>query len=359
MTESGTGATPVRKKIATFCSYVPNELLYAAGFRPLRVVGDGKTATRSKAFFPAYICSYVMNCLDLVLQEHADLAGMVFVNCCHAMEILYETMREYLGDVPSFLINVPKNSSVPALEYFYVELGRFRRELEKTYQFEISDDRLRTAISLYNSQRDSYRQLEQLVLQKGLAFTTFQTQLLNQLAIGDPEAYIRSVQDIIPALAIENGNAPSSPRIMITGSVCAPLDIAEVVEAYGGTVVLCHTCSNGFRSVKQRIDEQEVPLRAIAQAYLTKPACARHCDTAKKTNEFKQYLDEYQVNAVIFSTLKFCPDQSYDLITMTDVVRERNLPFLVINSEYSDLSSGQIHTRVQAFLECLGPGSFA
>jgi len=340
------------RNIATFCSYIPDEILYAGGFIPFRMRGDGQPSGKSRAFFPTYMCSYTMNCLDVLLNQRVEVSGLVFANSCHAMETLYETARELVVDMPTFMISVPRISSDLAVHYFCAELERFRAAIEETYEVEVSDERLVSAIRLYNRKRDLRNQIEQLIIQKKLTLSAAEIEDLGSKSVGAADDFIQYASAIIARTDAKLLDASRGPRIMIAGCVYAPLDIARVVEQYGGTPVICYHC-DGFRNMLPKVNESIAPIQALAEAYLRRPACARDCDLEKRSSEFIDLIGEYGIEAVIFSALKFCPDQGYGILPLIDLLRGKHIPFLVVDVEYAHSSSGQIHTRIQAFLECL------
>ncbi len=348
---AGTTEHGPERTVATFCSYIPHEILQAADLKPFRMIGDGKPARKSEAFVPACMCSYSMNCLDLVLGQTPVADALVFANSCHAMETLHETVKEFCP-TPSFLLDVPRKSSPAALEYFCVELRKFRTALGEHFGVEISDEKLRRSIASHNRARRLRAELERLIARGDVILTADEMVLLGQKSSADPEEFMNEAMTLTHGATERREQRRRLPRIMVVGSVCAPMDIARVIEEYGASVVLCHTCTN-FRTVMREIAEDIDPIAALAQGYLNKPGCPRQCDAKERTDDLARCTNEYRIDGVIFSVLKFCPDQSYDVLVMTRALQKENVPCLVLGSEYSDTSSAQAHTRIQAFLECL------
>jgi benzoyl-CoA reductase subunit C len=339
-----------KKNIATFCSYVPNEIIHAAGLNPIRIIGNGKPTGKSKSYLPTYMCSFAMNCLDTILENRSEFDAYIFVNSCHAMESMFETSREFISEKFTLSIDVPRNSTPLALDYFYKELVNFKDSLEKIFNLKITDENLKNSIRLYNYARGLRSIIEQQIIEDRIILTTDEIIQLNQKSAESPEIFIEFANKIVDK-SKDTIEAPDLfPRIMVTGSVLSPLDIIHVIDEYGGKVVLCDNCY-GFRCSQHHISEEIEPLKAIASAYLCRTSCSRQCESSKKTEEFLKKIDDYKIDGVIFSMIKFCPDQSYGAITLTDILKQKDIPFLVIDDEYSDLCSGQIHTRIQAFLE--------
>ena len=85
--------------------------------------------------------------------------------------------------------------------------------------------------------------------------------------------------------------------------------------------------------------------------------CPRHMDTAKM-NRRRQYVDEiakeYRADGIIYEQMKFCDPWAYERMVGSHVMRdEYNYPVLTIDRPYAVGNSGQIRTRVQAFVESI------
>jgi len=343
-----------RKNITTFCDYIPHEILYAGGFNPIRLIGNGKQTVGSRRYFPTYMCSFAMDCSD-VLFDNVDLyVGYVFANSCHAMEALYEIARENIRQKPVMMLNVPRTEDQDAIVFFAKELAEFIKTIEEKFNIPITKDSLSNAIRIYNEKRSLAYKIEKLITQDQLFLSADETLQLNEYSIKRPSKFVEFGNKLIN---IHNNDLKhdankQSPRIIISGSIYSPRDLVSQVESCGGRVVVCDNCSS-FRSIIGNVDETEEPLLAISKRYLEKRSCARQTNIKKRIDELFDLIRNYNVDGVIFSTIKFCPDQSYSVITMVEELNQRGIPNLVIDDAYACSSSAQIQTRVQAFLERL------
>ena len=80
-------------------------------------------------------------------------------------------------------------------------------------------------------------------------------------------------------------------------------------------------------------------------------------DTAKMTGR-REYVDklakEYKADGIIYEQMKFCDPWAYERMVGTVVMREEyGYPVLAVDRQYSIGSSGQMRTRVQAFVESI------
>jgi benzoyl-CoA reductase/2-hydroxyglutaryl-CoA dehydratase subunit BcrC/BadD/HgdB len=67
----------------------------------------------------------------------------------------------------------------------------------------------------------------------------------------------------------------------------------------------------------------------------------------------KQTIGAWGVEAVICARLKFCDHWGGQRKLLAEALRRDGVPLLDLEREYKTAGSGQISTRVQAFLEML------
>jgi benzoyl-CoA reductase/2-hydroxyglutaryl-CoA dehydratase subunit BcrC/BadD/HgdB len=71
---------------------------------------------------------------------------------------------------------------------------------------------------------------------------------------------------------------------------------------------------------------------------------------------FKRVLNlvkEFRVDGVISQIIRYCVTYAHDLPLLRDRLNEVGVPVLSLDVEYGTSGSGQIQTRVQAFMEML------
>jgi benzoyl-CoA reductase/2-hydroxyglutaryl-CoA dehydratase subunit BcrC/BadD/HgdB len=71
---------------------------------------------------------------------------------------------------------------------------------------------------------------------------------------------------------------------------------------------------------------------------------------------FNRILDltrDFRVDGVISQIIRYCVPYAHDLPLLTERLKANGIPTLALDVEYGTSGSGQIRTRVQAFLEML------
>ena len=157
--------------------------------------------------------------------------------------------------------------------------------------------------------------------------------------------------------AYEAGERPVSEkakRILLTGcpSTGVIQKVGVTIENNGGVIVCLDDCG-GERTTKMMVDEDaDDILRAISDRYLE-----IHC-SVMTTNEgrienTKEMCKKYNVDGVVELVLQACHTFNVEATRMQEMCDEEGIPYMKLETDYSTTDSGQIETRLAAFLEML------
>jgi benzoyl-CoA reductase/2-hydroxyglutaryl-CoA dehydratase subunit BcrC/BadD/HgdB len=143
---------------------------------------------------------------------------------------------------------------------------------------------------------------------------------------------------------------------MVMGGELDNPQFLEIIEDQGGLVVTDSLCF-GSRLLWKDVDENiSDPLTALAKYYVAdRPACARMFTEYDRRAEYvRNMINEFNVDGVIFERLMFCEMWGFEQYSMTDDMKEWDVPMLCLDREYTLSGVGQLKTRIQAFLETIG-----
>lgn len=341
--------------IAWLCSYTPVEIISACNLVPRRMMVVEKETPRADAYLHPTICSYVRGALESMLRAGDKcLQGAVLLNSCNAACHLYHA---YTANYPAafhYLLDLPRVSSAAAIKFWAGELRKFHHALAAFQQLKVRLEDLQEQIWLYRNNRQRiaamYAGRKGDVTIKGSELIRFiqASMLLPPQRVREIlphfENYVRQQK--------ENGHASRGPRLLVIGSMLSGL-LLEMIEEQGGVLVLDDLCL-GRRTVS--FDAEPCgdgdPYSCLAAFYLTRSPCARMQGAFTTLNRWGKLIEEYGIEGVILYCLKFCDSWYY----LGQILKEKmgHTPVLVLEGEYSAGSgSGQMRTRVEAFLEML------
>ena len=146
-----------------------------------------------------------------------------------------------------------------------------------------------------------------------------------------------------------------NPRILITGCPIggATEKVIRAVEDYGGVVVTYENCT-GAKSIDRLVDENAEDIyQAIAERYLA-IGCSVMTPNPNRFDLMGRLIDEYQVDGVLEMTLQACHTYNVETRAIRKFVNEeKGIPYINVETDYSQADVGQLNTRIAAFIEML------
>lgn len=343
--------------VGWFCTYLPEEILYAGGLIPERIIGTSSTIGRARACLAGQLCSYVMSSLDGALEEKYDfLSGIVITNCCDAMRRLYDAWRYYLKQTPFVhILDIPKKIDKESIRYFRQCLIWLKEAIEAHYKVTITEQALRQAIEISNETRRLLSQLYSLRKRDNPPIKGSEaSNILRSTMSGLREETNKELSSLLEQLkGEEKRESERRIRILLSGGYIDEQELIKIIEYFGGEVV-CEDLCTGLRYFHGEVDINAEPLSALAERYLVrKPPCARMIDTDRRLEQLWNLIAEYKVDGIIYCTLKFCDTNLFEFPYLRDKLKEKGMPVLFLESEGDSSGLGQLKTRIQAFLEVL------
>jgi len=360
---SGTVLNPAMKAwkeegkqiVGYFCSYVPEEILYAAGVLPYRVRPTGCTGTTSADVYLSHVnCTYVRSCLEFALEgRYKFLDGLVFCNSCDHVRRLYDLWRETADHPPfTYFIQVPHKSDDEAVAFYRDDIAIFKENVERSFGVQITEEGLHQAIQVYNETRSLLRRLYELRQSERPPLTGAESLKVVLAATSAPrDQYNQLLKKLLEELSEREGISNYRARVMIVGSLYDDPAHTQIIEDLGGLVVTDTLCF-GSRYLWQPVEDEHDPVLGLARAYLRHPSCARMSDELVQRGDFvREMVERFKVDGVIFQWIRYCDLWGGELFYLRKKLKELGIPLLSLEREYALGGAGQIRTRVQAFLE--------
>jgi len=173
----------------------------------------------------------------------------------------------------------------------------------------------------------------------------------------DPQFMVEVLEDIYKELGSRQPDVDSgAPRILLAGPNVGYGDyqIMELVNAAGGEIVVEEICE-GLRYYWHDIENTGDPIQSLAWGYLLdRVPCAFLRNSARKRLDFTlKLIEDFKVDGVIWYELLCCETYDSEAYFFTRELSERNIPILVLESDFGTAATGQLKTRIEAFLEIL------
>ena len=270
-------------------------------------------------------------------------------------------MYEFLGRIkPVHLIHLPYTQKL-GLDFWHSELLRFQDFLQQRTGVHITQQALRQEMAINKDIRRTLYSIAQLwsANQNPLPGAKLLPVMESNGVVVDQEKYLNDLYTLENELRAlrsqekERSWVQRKPRILLTGCPVGQGSdkVVHVLEEQGGVLVASENCSS-LKQLSLLVDEQETdPLRALAASYLQLP-CSCMTPNEQRFSLISQLVADFQVQGIVDLTWIGCHTYNVESSRVEEYVTEAlELPFIQVDTDYSTADTGQLQTRLGAFLE--------
>jgi bcr-type benzoyl-CoA reductase subunit C len=345
-----------QKIIGYLCSYTPEELIYAAGFHPMRLFSSKSDIVLAQNHLQTYCCSFVRGVLEDSLSGHLDfLDGTVFPHTCDSIQRLSDIWRmngkyNFFADV---VLPVKLNCG-SARTYLVDVLTRFKKDLEAAAHKKITSRDIKKSIRKFNLIRKNLSKIYRLKSKyPGIIKGTDLHTIVKGSMVMDKDEVAGLLPVIVSNLEkirpLENGGK----RILVSGSICDSPDIYAAIETAGGVIVGDDLCT-GQRWFEGMIAEDKEPLTALAARILDRMICpSKHSTLTARGENIVSLARKNKVDGVIFMLLKFCDPHAFDYPFLKKSLDKAKIKTMLIEMDDQQQGTGQLSTRIETFIHMI------
>lgn len=353
-----------KKVVGMYCVFSPSEIALAADAISVTLCGttQGPIEDAEKEL-PRNLCPLIKSSYGFAITDKCPYFYFSDVllaeTTCDGKKKMYELMGKIK---PMHIMNLPQTADdEDALESWKKEMVKFKRFLEEKLEVEITNEKLRAAIKLMNRERDAMKRLHKLNAHKPAPLSGMDMMLAQWLKgfNVDKEAGINLIERLVAEVEERMKSGiyafdENAPRILLTGCPIGSGSekVLKALEEAGASVVALENCT-GYKGLDVMVDETKDPITALAEKYLSTP-CSCMTNNNGRLDLIGRLAKEYDVDGVVDLTWQACHTYNIESFTVKKFVQEElNLPFIQIETDYSDSDTGQVKVRVEAFLETI------
>jgi benzoyl-CoA reductase subunit C len=345
-----------RKVIGFLCSNLPEELIYAAGVLPVRLLGANEPENITRPYiFQAGFCCFARDCFAQALQgRYKYIDGIIFSHCCpHAREIFLD-WRRHVPVAYAYEIHAPMYLQSPhAGQYLVKELEECRESLEKWTGKTITAAAIDKAIDVYNTNRRLMAEISATMKSKTPPLTEAEiAEIAMAGMLMDKKEHNLLLGKVLKEARKRSGVENRGPRLMLLGSVNNNIELIRFIDSLGGRVVIDDYCT-GNRYYQTEVVPEDNHLAAIASRLINKPPCPlKDLPERRRITHYAKLIDEYKVQGAIYTMQRQCDAHGLDYPAIESFFKEKGIPMLKLELDYT-VPVGQFRTRIEAFLEML------
>ncbi|MBQ6773491.1 MAG: 2-hydroxyacyl-CoA dehydratase [Synergistaceae bacterium] len=349
-----------KKVVGVFCSYTPVELVYAAGAISVGLCGKSEQGIpEAETRLPKTLCPLIKASYGMAMTDQCPFFyfsdGILAETTCDGKKKMYELMNLIK---PVHVMNLPQGrDQALAIESWTDEVKRAAKFLEDLFHVQITPDKLHEAIVYRNKVRRAIVDLYEVAKLKPSPVSGYEISTVAESAdfhFTDDDL-VAKINKITREFRerVREGKA-DRPRVLITGCPNAGVrdKVIKTLEELGADYVCADNCA-GPRTQKFMIDENAEPFRAIAERYL-KINCSVMTPNTQRFDDIRALTREYQADGVIEIVLHGCHTFAVEAYNVMNLVQnELALPYLRLDTDFSQSDKGQIETRLGAFIEMM------
>ena len=334
------------------CFHAPEVLLNLGNCFSVRLRAPHTNSMELATYYMANnSCEFSRALLERALEgNYGFLHAMAGVDVCEANNRAVENMEimHMQGeDKKKFFycnLDIPYSDDEDCVEHIREQLSRkILKPLRENYGVDTSDAAIRAAVREHNEVcriLTEIGELRKLDLPKRLILPLLRETL--------EEIRVRQVD------AEKNYRV----RVAVVGSEIDDPNLIRLIESCGALVVADRFCYGSFPGRQEiALSEQEDALTQVCRWYLQNTECPRQSALHRvkyRNDHVAQLVRDFRADGAIYEQMKFCTYWSYERVIANQIMpRDYGIQVLSIDRPYIVGQSGQLRTRVQAFVESI------
>jgi benzoyl-CoA reductase/2-hydroxyglutaryl-CoA dehydratase subunit BcrC/BadD/HgdB len=348
--------------VGIYCGYAPLEVIRAMGAAPAVLCAfANKTIEAAETVLPANLCPLIKSSYGFLKTDtcpfFAISEAVIAETTCDGKKKMFELISDIK---PMYVMDLPQlPDEKEALDNWTVMIKKLKGFLETTFDRKIDDKEVEKEIKETN--------IKNKLMNKIFDFAALTPTPLSWLELYDLTylGQASTTQDMLGILndcvaklekRVADGvyhGEKNSPRVLVTGCPVGgdATKVFKIIEEVGGVIVALDSCT-GMKAYSGTIPENTPdPYAAVARRYLELP-CSCMTPNNRRLTEMDKMIERFKPDVVIDVVLHACHSYNVESHKIKEhVMGKHKMPFLKIETDYSQSDVEQIRTRVEALLE--------
>lgn len=314
-----------------------------------------------------YTCEFCRALLERTIEGGYNfLDAIAGVDACAMMNRTMENIELLnLIDKKGFFVShvdVPYKVNDDAVEHYVQQIQlKVLNKLRENLGVDISETSMRKAVEIHNEVCRIITEIGEFRKEDNPRITGYEFHILNLVSYVCPKYLIvDKLRETLDELKTREPDDKKNFRakVVVVGSEIDDPKLTKLIEESGALIVADRFCFGSFPGRQEIILKPgERVLDSICRQYLEQSLCPRYV-SHEKINQRRDFAEnlykDYHADGIIYEQIKFCDYWGYErALTSHIMTEERGIPTLSIDRPYMSRTSGQLRTRVQAFVESL------
>ena len=354
--------------LAYTCYHIPEVLLNLPGCFSTRLRAPRTGSLDISTYYmSSLLCGFSKALVERGIEggyQHLD--ALFGSETCSQMNRAYEHFELlHLVDNEKFFVTISDIpfKILPHTVRHYVQQMQTKvlDKLHEVYGVDISEEAMRKAVEEHNEVCRLMTEIGEYRKEDNPRITGYEYHVLNLITYCCPKYLIidklrETAEELKTRVPDEKKNYRA--KIVVVGSEMDDPDFTKLIEESGALVVADRYCFGAMpgREEIHLTDEHNV-LEQIVLHYMKTCQCPRYMSQEKvqdRRDYVRRLVNEYHADGVLYEQLKFCEYWGYERALASHVItNDFGIPSVCVDRQYTASASGQLRTRVQAFVESL------
>ncbi|MDR1796692.1 MAG: 2-hydroxyacyl-CoA dehydratase family protein [Clostridiales Family XIII bacterium] len=345
-----------KEAFGCFPIYVPEEIIYAAGYLPVGLWGGHPDIKRVDRYIQSFCCSIMRSNMEMGIRGDYDfLAGLVIPTYCDSMKAILANWWVAVPNAKPIPFSVIQNrASKGSLDFVLAQLATFRKAVGELRGEPVSDQAIEDAFALYEDYRAAMRAFTKAAARVPATITPTLRHLIIKAAYYiDKKVYTEKIKALNEALAAMPEERTEGPKVIVTGLLAEPESFLDLFTE-NGYAFMGDDLAQESRQFRTEARKEGTALERMAYRVLDQRGDTFYYEDDKSRGTMlKNMVKETGSDAVVVCMYKFCDPEEFDYPVYKKELDEAGIPILYLEIEQKMDSVESLRTRIQSFAEML------
>jgi benzoyl-CoA reductase/2-hydroxyglutaryl-CoA dehydratase subunit BcrC/BadD/HgdB len=340
--------------VGFFSNYIPQEVIAAAGFHPLRIIGTfGPSAAHPHAMVNP-VCSFVQDVWAAARDgAFSQLDHLIFPNSCDSLKLLAQQWNDEIAVPPAFTLLHPVRADAGSVAYGAEQIRYLAEYLKQAGGRDFTEADLYREIDHDNTVRCLQRRLYAI----GKNYPTLlagsdRIAVITAGSILDRHTYVQLLEQVVAEAESRSCPPSDAKKLLLIGPLVDDLELLTQIERRG-VCLIDDDITNGSRSLDRDVETQGDPYVNLAERYLrAAPSPTLYTDPETGRQAFEKRIRTLKPDGVLFIIQKFCEPHIHNYLSKKEILTDLGMYTLMLEIEHN--STGMTERdllRLESYLE--------
>lgn len=343
--------------VGCFPLFLPEELIYAAGYLPIGLWGGISRFSKADKYLQSFACSIMRANMELTLRGDYDfLRAILIPTQCDTLKCVGENMKICQSTVPIIGVTIPHNRGIQAAQQqLLCEFDYISDQLAALKDPAAQPCSLDEAMAVYEDYRKTMCAFTATVPAYLQSISpSVRHHLIKAAYFMDKRVYTAKMRALLAELKAQPTEHFAGTKLVVTGILLDSEPVLDLFAELGIAVVDDMLCHESLQFNVPPSDSGSASLRLARRLLDLQAASVLYEPGKPRGNLLAALAKKHDAAAVLFVLLKFCDPEAFDQPLVAQDLKAQGVKMLSVEIDQLPDSIEQLRTRLQAFLEMNG-----